>query len=145
MRFEGQVALPGLLDPADVTVFRMIFAEARRLIHQREQSKPIAYAILAENRAYQLVRMIPGIGPINALTFLAEASDLRRFSHYRQFLKFCGIDLVTCQPGTFRGRTKLSRDGNARLRRNFWMAAQVAERTRPSRLGPTHSRQRWLG
>ena len=26
----------------------------------------------------------------------------------------------------FRGRTKLSKYGNARLRRTFWMAAQVA-------------------
>ena len=60
------------------------------------------------------------------LTILAEAGDLRRFRHHRQFLKFCGLDLATCQSGTFRGRTKLSKYGNARLRRTFWMAAQVA-------------------
>jgi len=85
---------------------------------------------LAENQDYQLLRMIPGIGPINALTILAEAGDLRRFKHHRQFLKFCGLDLATCQSGTFRGRTKLSKYGNARLRRTFWMAAQVAARQR---------------
>jgi transposase len=55
---------------------------------------------------------------------------LRRFNHHRQFLKFCGLDLATCQSGTFRGRTKLSKYGNARLRRTFWMAAQVAARQR---------------
>ncbi|MEL4486167.1 IS110 family transposase, partial [Shewanella algae] len=76
------------------------------------------------------LRMIPGIGPINALTILAEAGDLRRFAHHRQFLKFCGLDLATCQSGTFRGRTKLSKYGNARLRRTFWMATQVAIRQR---------------
>ena len=85
---------------------------------------------LSENRDYQLLRMIPGIGPINALTILAEAGDLRRFAHHRQFLKFCGLDLATCQSGTFRGRTKLSKYGNARLRRTFWMATQVAIRQR---------------
>src|SRR5690606_4209469 len=51
-------------------------------------------------------------------------------AHHRQFLKFCGLDLATCQSGTFRGRTKLSKYGNARLRRTFWMAAQVAARQR---------------
>ena len=44
--------------------------------------------------------MVPGIGPINALTILAEAGDLRRFGHHRQFLKFCGLDLATRQSGT---------------------------------------------
>jgi len=37
------------------------------------------------------------------LPILAEAGDLRRFRHYRQFLKFCGLDLVTQQSGQFRG------------------------------------------
>lgn len=40
------------------------------------------------------------------------------------------LDLATCQSGTFRGRTKLSKYGNARLRRTFWMATQVAIRQR---------------
>jgi transposase len=68
----------------------------------------------------------PPIGPINALTILAEAGDLRRFGHHRQFLKFCGMDLATIQSGTFRGQTKLSKYENARLRRTLWMAGQVA-------------------
>ena len=76
------------------------------------------------------LRQIPGIGPINALTILAEAGDLRRFGHHRQFLKFCGLDLATHQSGTFRGQTKLSKYGNARLRRTLWMAGQVAIRQR---------------
>lgn len=126
----ASIALPVPLDSAAITMFRMVIAEARSLIHQRDQIEAIAHATLAEHRDYQLLRMVPGIGPINALTILAEAGDLRRFSHHRQFLKFCGLDLATCQSGTFRGRTKLSKYGNARLRRTFWMAAQVAARQR---------------
>jgi transposase len=120
-------------------MFRMIFAQARSLIQQRNQIEHLAHATLAEHADYQLLRKIPGIGRINALTILAEAGDLRRFSHHRQFLKFCGLDLATCQSGTFRGRTKLSKYGNARLRRTFWMAAQIAARQRdnsfPDKLG----------
>src|SRR3546814_3752068 len=72
--------------------------------------------------------MIPGIGPINALTILAEAGDLRRFGHHCQFLKFCGLDLASRQSGLCLGRTQLSTYGSARLRRTFWMAPQAAIR-----------------
>ncbi len=36
------------------------------------------------------------------------------------------MDLATIQSGTFQGQTKLSKYGNARLRRTLWMADQVA-------------------
>ena len=85
---------------------------------------------LQENRDYQLLRKIPGIGPINALTVIAEAGDVRRLGHHRQFLKFCGLDLATQQSGTFRGQTKRPKYGNARLRRAFWLAARVAIKQR---------------
>lgn len=127
---EASIALP--IDEASVAIsmFRMVIVQARSLIRQRDEIERTAHALLSDNRDYQLLRMIPGIGPINALTILAEAGDLRRFAHHRQFLKFCGLDLATCQSGTFRGRTKLSKYGNARLRRTFWMATQVAIRQR---------------
>ncbi len=73
---------------------------------------------------------MPGIGPLLALTILAEAGAPRRFNHHRQFLKFCGLDRSTQQSGQFRGATKLSKYGNARLRCAFWMAATVAVRLR---------------
>ncbi len=65
-----------------------------------------------------------------ALIILAEAGDLRRFGHYRQFLKFCGLDLAKSQSGASRGRERLSKRGNARLRCAFWMAGTVAVRMR---------------
>ena len=83
-----------------------------------------------ESEASRKLEEIPGIGPILALTILAEAGDLRRFSHHRQFLKFCGLDLATEQSGQFRGLSRLSKRGNARLRAVFWMAASVAVRMR---------------
>lgn len=126
----ASIALPVEEDSVSIAMFRMVIAQARSLIRQRDEIERTAHAILSDNRDYQLLRMIPGIGPINALTILAEAGDLRRFAHHRQFLKFCGLDLATCQSGTFRGRTKLSKYGNARLRRTFWMATQVAIRQR---------------
>jgi transposase len=105
-----------------------VIAEARSLIEQRNALEAMAVELLQENPDYKLLCRIPGVGPIIALTILAEAGDLRRFGHHRQFLKFCGLDLATHQSSAFRGQTKLSKYGNARLRRALWLAGQVAIR-----------------
>ena len=61
---------------------------------------------------------------------MSEAGDIRRFGHVRQFLKFCGFDLTTKQSGTFRGKSTLSKRGNADLRKMFWLASTIAIRMR---------------
>ena len=126
----SSIGLPVPIDASSIAMFRMVVAEGRSLIRQRDEIEEKAHEALAANADYQRLRQIPGIGPINAMTILAEAGDLRRFRHHRQFLKFCGLDLATHQSGQFRGQTKLSKFGNARLRRTFWVAAQVAIRQR---------------
>lgn len=127
---QESIALPVPVDSKAVSMFRMVLAEMRSLIRQRDAIEAEAEALLAGTADYEALKRVPGIGPINALTILAEAGDLRRFGHHRQFLKFCGLDLSTHQSGAFRGQTKLSKFGNARLRRALWMAAQVAVRQR---------------
>lgn len=120
------VGLPVAADSDAIAMFKMVLAEGRNLIAQRNAIEARAVDMLKGNPDYELLITIPGIGPINALTILAEAGDLRRFRHHRQFLKFCGMDLATMQSGMFRGQTKLSKYGNARLRRTLWLAGQVA-------------------
>jgi transposase len=127
---RSSIGLPVTIESAAITMFRLVIAEGRNLIRQRDAIEHHAHTALADNPDYRRLRQIPGIGPIIAMTILAEAGDLRRFRHHRQFLKFCGLDLATHQSGQFRGQTKLSKFGNARLRRAFWLAAQVAIRQR---------------
>ena len=136
------IGLPLPLDAPAVRMFRMVIAEARSLIHQRNEIETQADELLRHSHDYQLLRQIPGIGPINALTILAEAGDLRRFHHHRQFLKFCGLDLSTQQAGQYRGQTRLSKFGNARLRRTLWIAGQVAIRQREN--GFRHKFERYI-
>ena len=109
-----------------VGMFHLVLGKGRGLIAPRNQIEARAVELLKDLADYQLLTSVPGIGPINALTILAEAGELRRFTHHRPFLKFCGMGLATIQSGTFRGQTKLSKYGNARLRRTLWMAGQVA-------------------
>lgn len=78
-------------------MFRMVLAEGKSLKAQRNLIEARAVEMLKDNSDYKLLTTIPGIGSINALTILAEAGDLRRFNHHRQFPKFCGMDLATIQ------------------------------------------------
>lgn len=123
---KTSTGLPVAPDSDALRMFRMMLTEGRNLIKQRDAIEERSIEVLSHRHDYQLLCSIPGIGPINAMTILAEAGDLKRFRHHRQFLKFCGMDLATVQSGLFRGRSKISKYGNARLRRTLWMAGQTA-------------------
>jgi transposase len=139
---RSSIGLPLPLDAPAIRMFRLVIDEARSLIRQRNEIEAQADELLRHSQDYQLLRQIPGIGPINALTIIAEAGDLRRFGHHRQFLKFCGLDLSTQQSGQYRGQTRLSKFGNARLRRTLWIAGQVAIRQREN--GFRHKFERYI-
>ena len=113
-----------------IRMFRLVLQEYVDLCRLRVEIEKRANCYLENNPDCQRLQTIPGIGPIGALTILAEAGDLRRFSHYKKFLKYCGLDLCTQQSGQYRGVTRLSKRGNSRLRCVFWMAAAVAVRMR---------------
>lgn len=123
-------ALPHDPDSLAVETFRITLRHFQHLTELRAQIEQRAQAYLFDNPDYSHLKSLPGVGPIIALTILAEAGDLRRFSHHRQFLKYCGFDLAKNQSGVRRGHEQLSKRGNARLRLAFWMAAQVAVRLR---------------
>ena len=94
----SSVGLPVHSDSDAIRMFRMVLAEGRSLIRQRDVIEARAVELLSNLPDYQLLTTIPGIGPINAMTILAEAGDLRRFRHHRQFLKFCEWTSPRCSP-----------------------------------------------
>ena len=120
------VGIPIKAGSIPMRMFRTILEEYISLAKLRRQLEKQIHEHLEDNVDYKRLRTIPGIGPIVGLTILSEAGDLRRFSHYRKFLKYCGFDLSTSQSGSQRGTPQLSKRGNARLRCAFWMAARVA-------------------
>lgn len=122
------VALPVAPDSAAIQMFRVVLEDYQQLCQRRKALEIDIVARLTGHPDYERLQTIPGIGPILALLIVAEAGDLRRFGHVRQFLKYCGFDLCTEQSGQFRGSTHLSKRGNGRLRYACWMAAAVAVR-----------------
>jgi transposase len=124
----GSVGVPVSDTSEAMRMFRVVLEEYRALCQRRKQLETDIVTRLATQPDFVRLQTLPGIGPILAMTILAEARDLRRFGCVRQFLKYCGLDLCTEQSGQFRGSTHLSKRGNARLRYAFWMAGTVAIR-----------------
>jgi transposase len=120
------IGLPVATNSPAIEMFRLQLSRYLTLTEERKQIEDRATDLLSDNKDFQRLQTLPGIGPIVALTILAEAGDLRRFEHHRQFLKYCGLDLAKSQSGQSRGREELSKRGNKRLRMVLWMAALVA-------------------
>ncbi len=123
---KHSVGIPVAPGSVAMDMFRLVLEEYIHLAKLRRRLEKQVHERLERQTDYKRLRTIPGIGPIVALTILAEGGDLRRFSHHRKFLKFCGFDLSTSQSGQRRGVPQLSKRGNAQLRCAFWMAGRVA-------------------
>jgi transposase len=76
-----------------------------------------------------LLRSVPGIGPVVALTLLAELPDLAALDRKR-IAALAGLAPVACDSGTLRGK-RLVWGGRGRVRAALYMAALVATRHNP--------------
>ena len=127
---RNSIGLPVAEDSEAIRMFRLVLNQYLHLCRLRRELEEQIVARLSDHADFRRLQTIPGIGPILALFILAEAGDLPRFSHHQKFLKYCGLNLSTEQSGQFRGTTRLSKRGNARLRYAFWMAGTIAVRAR---------------
>ena len=75
-----------------------------------------------------------GIGPVTAVTILAELGDPRRFSSSREAVRYAGLDITVHASDQRRAPGRLSRQGPPALRWALFEAAQCARR----RTSPDH-------
>ncbi len=83
-------------------------------------------------RQRELLDSIPGIGETTAAALLAEVPDFSQYKSARQVAAFAGLVPRERQSGSsVRGRTRLSKIGNARLRKALYFPAITALRCSP--------------
>jgi transposase len=119
---SASIGLPVAVDSPAIEAFRLQLQRYEELNERRKWLDARAQELLADNPDFKRLIQMPGIAAITALTILAEAGDLRRFGHHRQFLKYCGLDLAKSQSGQSSGKETLSKRGNKRLRMIFGLA-----------------------
>ena len=79
----------------------------------------------------QLLQSIPGIGNRTATRLLAEIEDISQYKSARQVAAYAGLTPRNNRSGTLRGQTRLSKTGNARVRKALFLPAMVAKRHNP--------------
>ena len=79
----------------------------------------------------QLLESIPGIGKRTAAKLLAEIEDIARYQSARQVAAYAGLTPRNYRSGTIRGKTRLSKTGNARVRKALFLPAMTAKRYNP--------------
>jgi transposase len=80
-------------------------------------------------RDVELLQTMTGVGFLTAAVILAEAGDLKRFAKARQLSAFAGLSPAHDESGSsVRGRERLCKKGNQRIRIALYLAAITAIR-----------------
>jgi transposase len=97
--------------------------ETKKLIHAHFEQHP-------ELKAQRdLLTSIPGIADTTATTILEEIRDIAEFDSAAQLAAFAGLTPREFSSGSsVRGKPRLSKIGNSRLRKALYMPAIVARR-----------------
>lgn len=68
-----------------------------------------------------IMESFPGVGFISLITIVAETNGFEHFANVRQLVSYTGLDVVENQSGKFTGKTRISKNGNAHLRKALYM------------------------
>jgi len=94
----------------------------------KEKIKKLEKELKTHNQETQkLLRSIPGVGPITAVSFISEVGNINRFEHPKKLVAYIGLDSRVHQSGTsINGKGYITKRGNKILRTRLYNAASVA-------------------
>lgn len=99
--------------------------QTRAAIHDHVDQHPD----LCQQR--DLLDTIPGLGEATIAVLLASLGDIHRFDNAKQVTAFAGLSPAQRQSGKYQGQTRLSKTGDALLRKALYFPAVVAGQHNP--------------
>ena len=112
---------------AHITWLQRALQEQETDLHDTIRASPVW------RETENLLTSVPGIGPITALTLIAELPELGRLDR-RRIAALVGLAPFNRDSGTLRGRRTI-RGGRASIRRVLYMATVTATRYNPAIAG----------
>lgn len=80
----------------------------------------------------ELIKSIPGVGPLTAAILIAEIQDINRYDSASALAAYAGLSPQKCESGTsVRKLPKLSKIGNGRLRKALYFPSMSARQHNP--------------
>ena len=81
---------------------------------------------------YSNIRSIPGVGKKTALLLIASTNGFKSFENHRQLSAFFGLSPTERTSGTsIRGRSRISKAGNPKIRNNLFLCSFTAYKCNP--------------
>lgn len=78
----------------------------------------------------QIADTVKGLGLISVITVVAETNGFEKFTSIKQLVSYSGYDVVENSSGKFKGKTKISKRGNAHIRAAMYMPTISAIRAK---------------
>jgi len=131
-REKGRLASPALTAAVRKSIERTVRLLEKEATKLRSTADELIAGRerLAADRA--LLESIPGVGRQTATTILAELPSVDRLPSAESAAAYCGLSPRQFQSGTsIKKRTRLSKTGNARLRKALFLPTQTAVRFNP--------------
>jgi transposase len=129
---EGRLAAPGLSRAARHSIRRTVAFLGREADRLQRRADDLIAATAALQAGREPLESIPGVGAVTAQALLAALPDPARFASARHAAADAGRAPREYGPGTsVRRRTRLSKAGNARLRKAPDLPALRAIRFNP--------------
>jgi transposase len=72
------------------------------------------------------IERVKGLGLITIITILCETNGFLTFSSISQVVSYAGLDVEFKESGKYKGKTRISKKGNARIRQCLYMPALTA-------------------
>lgn len=123
---ETSIGIPR--DKYEIISDRLTVDSWLTLINTHKQQLKIISAQLIElakqTPYFDIIISIKGISDLTAALFIAEVKDLNLYCHYKQIQKLAGLNLRLCVSGKSRGRFKINKIGNCRLRWIIYLMTQ---------------------
>ncbi len=104
---------------------KALSTEIQHLLDRIDQRIQVLVRKLGWWADYQRCLSIPGIGPLNAAA-LVTVFHRGAFAGADAFVAFLGLDIRVRESGKFKGQRKLTKRGEAEIRRLLYCAAQPA-------------------
>lgn len=97
-----------------------------------------------EFEAAKRLMQVPGIGTVTATAVVSRLAA-KQFAHPDQFVAYLGLDLRVRESGKRKGKTALTKEGDAELRRLLYLCAQASQRCKDSPFKAQYEREKAKG
>lgn len=94
----------------------------------KEEIKNIVNKDVALKEKIRKVQTTPGLGFETIVILACETNGFALFNNVRQVVSYAGLDVSFNESGNFRGKTRISKKGNSRIRQALFMPSLSATR-----------------